>query len=157
MPFEYGRAHESPRAELFVKRRGFFAGCGQRGRYSITRFPSVDLESSLPMDFNPLASPPLMTAELPGIGGRIKVAPEDFDVEEIPAYEPSGSGDFLYLWVEKRAMGADYFVRLVARRLEIPPGEVGTAGLKDRHAVTRQWVSVTGKVADRVERLNDEE
>src|SRR5438093_12493742 len=109
------------------------------------------------MDFNPLASPPLMTAELPGIGGRIKVAPEDFDVEEIPAYEPSGSGDFLYLWVEKRAMGADYFVRLVARRLEIPPGEVGTAGLKDRHAVTRQWVSVRGKVADRGERLNDEE
>ena len=31
--------------------------------------------------------PPLLTAELPGIGGRIKTQPEDFEVEELPAYE----------------------------------------------------------------------
>jgi tRNA pseudouridine13 synthase len=85
---------------------------------------------------------PLLTGELPGIGGRIKVQPEDFEVEEIPAYEPCGSGDFLYLWVEKRAMGAEYFTRQIAKRLNITPGEVGTAGLKDRHAVARQMVSV---------------
>lgn len=90
---------------------------------------------------NVVLNPPLGTAELPGIGGRIKVEPEDFDVEEIPAYEPSGSGDFLYLWLEKRGMGAEYFTRQVAKRLSIAAGEVGTAGLKDRHAVTRQWVS----------------
>jgi tRNA pseudouridine13 synthase len=83
-----------------------------------------------------------VTDDLPGIGGRIKVAPEDFDVTEVPAYEPSGEGDHLYLWIEKREMGAEYFARQIARRLGIPPGEVGTAGLKDRHAVTRQWVSV---------------
>src|SRR5262245_29568914 len=86
--------------------------------------------------------PPLLTGDLPGIGGRIKAAAEDFDVEEIPAYEPSGAGDYLYLWIEKRGMGADYFSRQVARRLEIPFSEVGMAGLKDRHAVTRQWISV---------------
>src|SRR3954463_12491354 len=90
--------------------------------------------------------PPLLTADLPGIGGRIKHAPEDFEVEEIPAYEPSGNGDFLFLWVEKRDMGAEYFTRQVARRLGIPPGEVGTAGLKDRRAVTRQWVSVPHQI-----------
>ena len=88
------------------------------------------------------SDPPLLTADLPGIGGRIKVEPEDFEVEEIPAYEPSGAGDFLYLWVEKRDLGAEYFQRQVAQRLDIAPGEVGTAGLKDRRAVTRQWVSV---------------
>jgi tRNA pseudouridine13 synthase len=98
--------------------------------------------------------PPLLTTDLPGIGGRIKAAPEDFEVEEIPAYEPSGTGDFLYLWVEKRGLGADYFSRQVARRLEIAPGEVGTAGLKDRHAVTRQWVSVPVAAADRLDRLD---
>jgi tRNA pseudouridine13 synthase len=87
-------------------------------------------------------NPPLLTPELPGVGGRIKVQPEDFEVEEIPAYEHSGAGEHLYLWVEKRGMGADYFHRQVARRLNVPNGEVGTAGLKDRHAVTRQWVSV---------------
>jgi tRNA pseudouridine13 synthase len=99
-------------------------------------------------------SPPLLTADLPGIGGRIKLLPEDFDVEEIPAYQPSGSGDFLYLWVEKRDMGAEYFTRQVARRLDIPVSEVGTAGLKDRRAVTRQMVSVPAGVEDRVAQLD---
>src|SRR5216684_6564169 len=84
--------------------------------------------------------PPLLTSDLPGIGGKIKTIPEDFEVEEIPAYQPSGEGDFLYLWIEKRDMGAEYFVRQLARRLDIPVGEVGTAGLKDRHAVTRQKI-----------------
>jgi tRNA pseudouridine13 synthase len=94
--------------------------------------------------------PPLLTADLPGVGGRIKAAPEDFEVEEIAAYEPSGAGDFLYLWVEKRGMGADYFGRQVARRLGIPPTEVGMAGLKDRHAVTRQWISVPAAAEGRL-------
>src|SRR5215470_19177558 len=93
-------------------------------------------------------APPLLTAHLQGIGGRIKQVPEDFEVEEVPAYEPAGSGDHLYLWVEKRDMGAEYFVRQVARRLGIGPGDVGTAGLKDRRAVTRQWVSVPGHIED---------
>src|SRR6516162_5208600 len=104
------------------------------------------------MSFDPLEAPPLLTADLPGIGGRIKQTPEDFEVEEIPAYEPSGSGDFLYLWMQKRDMGAEYFVRQVAQRLGIAFGEVGTAGLKDRHAVTRQMVSVPARA---VNRLND--
>jgi tRNA pseudouridine13 synthase len=97
-----------------------------------------------------LAPAPLLTADLPGIGGQIKQAPEDFEVEEIAAYEASGTGNFLYLWVEKRAMGAEYFTRQLARRLGIPVSEIGTAGLKDRHAVTRQWVSVPAAVEDRL-------
>lgn len=105
------------------------------------------------MDFDP-RTPPLWTADLPGIGGRIKGAPEDFEVEEIPAYEPCGSGDFLYLWIEKRDMGAEYFVRQVARRLELPPGEVGTAGLKDRRAVTRQMVSVPAAAEEHLGQLD---
>jgi tRNA pseudouridine13 synthase len=99
-------------------------------------------------------SPPLLTSDLPGLGGRIKVFPEDFEVEEIPAYEPSGSGDFLYLWIEKRDMGAEYFVRQVAKRLDIPTGEVGTAGLKDRRAVTRQMVSVPGHLEERLKQID---
>lgn len=98
-------------------------------------------------------TPPMLTADLPGIGGRIRHIPEDFEVEEIPAYEPCGSGDFLYLWVEKRDMGAEFFARQVARRLGIPPAEVGTAGLKDRHAVTRQMVSVPVAVESRLDQL----
>src|SRR4051794_37636280 len=105
------------------------------------------------MTFDPLAPTPLLTADLPGIGGRIKELPEDFEVEEVPAYRPSGQGDYLYLWVEKRDMGAEYFVRQVARRLDLAPGEVGTAGLKDRRAVTRQMVSVPARAEDRLGQL----
>jgi tRNA pseudouridine13 synthase len=107
-----------------------------------------------PTPFDPLAPLPLVTAGLPGIGGHIKSVPEDFEVEEIPAYQPCGSGGFLYLWIEKKLMGAEFFVRQVARRLGISPGEVGTAGLKDRHAITRQMVSVPGDVEDRLGRLD---
>ncbi len=102
------------------------------------------------MTFDPCAPLPLVTAGFPGIGGRIKVHPEDFEVEELPAYEPCGEGPFLYLWVEKRDMGAEYFARQVARRLDLRPGDVGTAGLKDRRAVTRQWVSVPAAAEERI-------
>src|SRR5262249_10539536 len=69
------------------------------------------------------------------------------------AYEPSGAGEFLYLWIEKRDMGAEYFARQIAKRLDIPVGEVGSAGLKDRRAVTRQWISVPSSVEDRLANL----
>ncbi len=100
--------------------------------------------------------PPLLTADLPGIGGRIKFAPEDFEVEEIPAYQPGGAGPFLYLWVEKRGMGAEYFFRQVARRLGISDRDVGAAGLKDRHAVTRQMISVPEAVESKLPQLDSD-
>jgi tRNA pseudouridine13 synthase len=105
------------------------------------------------MSFDPLSPPPLLTSDLPGIGGRIKQSPEDFEVEEIPAYEPSGQGEFLYLWIEKRDLGADYFFRQIARRLDIPLNEVGAAGMKDRHALTRQMISVPASAEDRLVHL----
>jgi len=108
------------------------------------------------MLFDPLAPPPLLTRDLPGIGGRIKQFPEDFEVEEIPAYEPCGSGQYLYLWLEKRDMGAEFFVRQVAQRLDISPADVGTAGMKDRQAVTRQMVSVPDVGSERLAQLEGE-
>jgi tRNA pseudouridine13 synthase len=83
-----------------------------------------------------------LTAGLAGIGGIIKEHLEDFIVEEIPAYTPGGQGEHLYLWIEKRDMGGEFFQRQIAHRLAISSGEIGMAGLKDRRAVTRQWVSV---------------
>ena len=49
----------------------------------------------------PLHPLPRLTAGLAGCGGQLRVLPEDFEVEEIPLYEPSGVGDHLYLWIEK--------------------------------------------------------
>lgn len=109
------------------------------------------------MPFDPLTLPPLLTADLPGIGGRIKTVSEDWQVEEIPAYQPCGQGDYLYLWIEKRGMGAAYFRRWLAQRLGIAAGEVGTAGMKDRHAVTRQMVSVPATVEARLNQIEGED
>lgn len=85
---------------------------------------------------------PYLTAEFPGIGGRLKDAPEDFVVEEMPAYVPSGEGEHLFLWIEKRDVAADDLVRHLAAALRISRDDIGVAGLKDRRAVTRQYVSV---------------
>jgi tRNA pseudouridine13 synthase len=94
------------------------------------------------MSLDPSEPLPLLTADMPGIGGRIRDRLEDFEVEEIPVYPACGNGDFLFLWVEKKGVGAEYFLQQVARRLHIRPGDVGVAGLKDRWAITRQMVSV---------------
>jgi tRNA pseudouridine13 synthase len=102
------------------------------------------------MTLNPMQDTPLLTGDIAGIGGRIKVEPEDFEVEEIPAYQPCGSGEFLYLWVEKRGLGAEYFLRQLGQRLGVSSREIGTAGMKDRHAVTRQMVSVPATAEPRL-------
>ncbi len=76
------------------------------------------------------------------MGGRIKETPEDFLVEEIPLYAPSGEGEHVYLMVEKRAMTAMELFDLIARHFGVSRSAVGYAGLKDKQAVTRQVVSV---------------
>jgi tRNA pseudouridine13 synthase len=95
-----------------------------------------------------------LTADLPGSGGVIRKTPEDFRVTEIPLYEASGRGEFLFLHVRKRAMGTFEAVRRLSQALRIPEREIGYAGLKDARAVTTQWVSVPVGVEERVRALN---
>jgi tRNA pseudouridine13 synthase len=84
---------------------------------------------------------PWITADLPGSGGTVRGAPEDFRVDELPAYAPSGAGPHLYLRVEKTGRTTRDVVRDLARRLGVAERDAGVAGLKDRHAVTTQWLS----------------
>ena len=86
-----------------------------------------------------------LTAGLPGTGGRFRASPEDFEVEEIPAYLPSGQGEHLYLWVEKAGLDTPDAARRIASALGLQLTEVSWAGLKDRAAVTRQWISVPAR------------
>jgi len=89
-----------------------------------------------------LAAPlPFVTADLPGSGGVVKASPEDFRVDEIPAYEPVGTGAHLWLRVEKRGRTTRDVVRDLCRALGVPDRDAGVAGLKDRQAVTTQWLS----------------
>ncbi len=75
---------------------------------------------------------------------RFVSSPATFTVEEIPAYDPSGTGTHLFLWVEKRGLTTLDAIGRIAAALDVPARDVGYAGLKDRHAVTRQWLSVSG-------------
>jgi tRNA pseudouridine13 synthase len=84
---------------------------------------------------------PYVTAELPGSGGALRAAPEDFRVDEVPAYLPSGSGPHLYLLVEKRGRTTRDALRSLARALGVQERDAGYAGLKDRDAITTQWLS----------------
>ncbi|HSN92141.1 MAG TPA: tRNA pseudouridine(13) synthase TruD [Anaeromyxobacteraceae bacterium] len=84
---------------------------------------------------------PLVTAELPGSGGLLRRTPEDFRVDELPAYQPSGAGPHLYLRVEKRGRTTRDALRALAGRLGVPERDAGYAGMKDREAVATQWLS----------------
>ncbi|MFN0011113.1 MAG: tRNA pseudouridine(13) synthase TruD [Phycisphaerales bacterium] len=102
------------------------------------------------VDASPHLAPALfLTADVPGIGGALKQRPEDFLVEEIPAYDPCGSGEHIYLMVQKTNMPTLQMVQLVARHFNVKTSAVGYAGLKDKHAITRQVVSIhtPGKTA----------
>ncbi len=100
---------------------------------------------------------PKISRSVDGIGGEIKQTPEDFVVEEVPLYQPCGEGDHLFLWVEKRDLPSEALTRELARGLNVRSADVGTAGLKDRRAVTRQFVSVPSTAAAAVESFSHEQ
>jgi tRNA pseudouridine13 synthase len=91
--------------------------------------------------------PPRGCDDLPGIGGVIRARPDDFAVEELPAYPADGGTGHLLVWLRKRSLTTEEAVREVARQARIPQGEIGVAGLKDRDAVTRQQISVPDRAA----------
>lgn len=78
----------------------------------------------------------------PPATGLLRQTPEDFQVEEDLGFEPEGDGEHLWLWIEKRGINSDDLARQLARLSGVRRGDVGYAGLKDRHAVTRQWFSI---------------
>ncbi|MEL6868706.1 MAG: tRNA pseudouridine(13) synthase TruD [Pseudomonadota bacterium] len=79
-----------------------------------------------------------------------KLAPEDFIVEECVSWHIDGAGEHDLLWIEKRDANTRWVADRLAEFAGCRPRDVGYAGLKDRHALTRQWFSVyrPGRVID---------
>jgi len=75
---------------------------------------------------------------------RIRETLEDFAVDEIPLYAPSGEGAHTFVRIEKRDATTEQVAAALARAARVTPGDVGYAGRKDRRAVARQWFSVPG-------------
>lgn len=78
---------------------------------------------------------PLTTADY-------RASPEDFVVEECLDFAPEGHGEHLWLWLEKRELSTVELARRLVRACEVTPRDIGYSGMKDRVAVTRQWLSV---------------
>lgn len=74
--------------------------------------------------------------------GTIRTTPDDFIVNEIQSFELSGVGEHAFILIEKCSENTDYVARLLARFAGVRQRDVSYAGLKDRHARTRQWFSV---------------
>src|SRR3546814_5484344 len=87
------------------------------------------------------------------LSATIRTSPEDFFVEEIDAFAASGAGEHLLLAIEKRGMNTAFAAKLLAQWAGVGEQAIGYAGLKDRHAVTRQRFSVhlPGRPAPRSE------
>jgi tRNA pseudouridine13 synthase len=101
--------------------------------------PIADEQATLMMD-DPLPQRFLTGSD--GVGGRIKVRPEDFLVEELPLYPPCGEGPHLFVGVEKTRVAHSELMTWLCRHFGVSRSAIGFAGMKDKQGVTRQTVSI---------------
>lgn len=78
----------------------------------------------------------------PVVSGCIRSTPQDFFVDEIPAFVPDNQGEHVLLHIEKKNTNTDWLAGQLARFAGVPGKDVSYAGQKDRNAVTRQWFSI---------------
>ncbi len=94
---------------------------------------------------------PYITPELPGIGGEIKIEPEHFIVEEVPLYPPAAEGEHLFVQFTREGQTTREVVENLARALDVNPGGIGYAGLKDKRARVTQVFSLPETTPQRAE------
>ncbi|MGA9422846.1 MAG: tRNA pseudouridine(13) synthase TruD [Rhodanobacteraceae bacterium] len=78
----------------------------------------------------------------PPLRAVLRATVEDFEVDEELGFEPSGSGEHVFVRIEKRETNSEWLARRLAAFAGVAPVAVGIAGLKDRRALTRQTFSV---------------
>lgn len=82
-----------------------------------------------------------------GIGGRLRVLPEDFRVEEISDFpEESEDGRYTIATVTSTNWETNRLVRRLSKALRISRNKIGFAGTKDKRAVTTQLMSFEAPV-----------
>lgn len=90
---------------------------------------------------------------------QIRTTPDDFQVDELPAFEATGEGEHLLLEIRKRDANTLHVAKRLAQWASLPEMAVSYAGMKDRHAVTTQRFSVhlPKRVAPEIALLDDAE
>lgn len=79
---------------------------------------------------------------IPKSTALFKVTPEDFKVTEFFSDPFSGQGEHIILKIEKRGLNTEEVVRSLARAINKPAKLISYAGLKDKQAITTQYLSV---------------
>jgi tRNA pseudouridine13 synthase len=77
-----------------------------------------------------------------GATGWLKCHNQDFCVVEIPQVLPCGEGEHIWLEIEKNGVNTGWIAKQLAELVGVKEMDIGYAGLKDRHAITRQWFSI---------------
>lgn len=78
----------------------------------------------------------------PLVNASIRKYAEDFQVNEVLSFEPSGHGEHLYFYIEKRNCNTDWVAVQLQKHFQLKSKDIGYAGKKDRLSVSRQWFSV---------------
>ena len=73
---------------------------------------------------------------------KLKRQPEDFRVEELPLVEGGDFGRFGFYRLTKRGVGTLEALEEIRRRWNLSSRQVSYGGLKDRHAVTIQYLTI---------------
>ncbi|MFN9374387.1 MAG: tRNA pseudouridine(13) synthase TruD [Planctomycetaceae bacterium] len=72
---------------------------------------------------------------------KLKRVPEDFQVEELTAVQPEG-GDYAFYRLTKKSLGTPEAIDRLVSRLKVQRHRISYGGLKDKHAITRQYVTI---------------
>jgi tRNA pseudouridine13 synthase len=78
----------------------------------------------------------------PEVSASIKSVAEDFRVCENLGFELKGSGEHLFLYVQKRELTTPQLIDELAKSVGMQARNIGYSGLKDKRAVTQQWISL---------------
>lgn len=102
------------------------------------------------LDWPYIDTPPQSTAQF-------KQSPEDFQVDELFTGEFSGEGEHILLKIEKKGLNTEEVVKALARLINKPAKLISYAGLKDRQALTTQWLSVhaPGETIEGIGEINE--
>lgn len=90
-----------------------------------------------------------------GTGGIIRQSNEDFFVDEVPLQLPSGEGPNTWMHIEKNGRTTLDVVLDIARELHISRKRTGFAGMKDRSAITRQWLCISNITPEELPDFNE--
>jgi tRNA pseudouridine13 synthase len=74
---------------------------------------------------------------------KLRRLPEDFQVEELSRFTPEG-GPFALYRLRKRSLTTFEALDRISTVLRLKRGELGYGGLKDKHALTSQFITLKG-------------